>query len=264
LTALALKQSRDSTLRIQARVISALILRDVKTGSEAVGELHHRDRLAAVPHCYHHGDLHLPGTTCAVGDSAPLYFATGILPFIVFNYPSRLMMQAISTNAPLLAFPVVTALDLILARAISEIITSFAVVIVFAAILYGFDVQIWPREPTTAVAALCAVVFLAITMGIVNSVIQTFFKFWFVAYILLLICLYMVSGILFMTETVPEEIRWWLVWNPLLHGIDWFRSAYYEGYSNLTLDRGYLLIFGLFALAIGLVAERFTRRHASY
>jgi capsular polysaccharide transport system permease protein len=246
-------------------VIVALVLRDIKSrfGGKSANYI-----IAIAWPLGHMGVLialyTFMGRPAPVGDSAPLFFATGLLPFILFNYPSRLMMQSVMTNAPLLNFPVVTPLDIILARAVLEAVTSFGVILVFGLILFAMDVNIIPRDPGPAVAALGAALFVSISIGVVNCVITTFVRLWLFPYILIVIVLYLMSGILFVPELVPEKIRDWLVWNPVLHMIEWFRSGYYENYGRQTLDRGYLLVVGLCALSIGLTAERATRRFASY
>ena len=252
---------KDSPLRVQARVISALMLRDVKTrfGGKAANYL-----IAILWPLSHIGMLMLiytaVGRAPPIGDSAALFFATGLLPFMIFQYSSRLMMQAHMMNAPLLNFPIVTFLDLVLARALLELITGFTIILVLALVLYGLDVDIVPRHPAEAAAALLASLFLALGIGILNCVITKFVKLWFFGYILLVIVLYITSGILFMVETLPAQYKDILVWNPGVQIVEWFRSAYYEGYGSTTLDRSYVLTIGLFALAIGLTAERVTRR----
>lgn len=206
----------------------------------------------------------LAGRAAPIGQSAPLFFATGLVPFVLFNYPSRQMMLALMVNAPLLNFPIVTTTDVLLSRAVLETVTGFAVVLIFAAIMYGLGVDIMPRYPETAVTALAATLFLSISVGIVNSVIQIFVRVWMIIYILVMILTYLSSGIIFVPEYLPERARNVLMWNPLLQVVEWFRSAYYEGYGQRTLDKQYVLVTAAVLLAAGLTAERFTRRYASF
>lgn len=252
-------------LRIQARVIGALMLRDVQTrfGGRSA------NYLIAIAWPLSHISILLliysfAGRSAPIGQSAPLFFATGLVPFVMFNYPSRQMMLALTMNAPLLNFPIVTTTDVLFSRAILETVTSFAVVMIFAAILYGLGVDIMPRYPETAVTALCATLFLSISVGIVNSVIQIFVKVWMIGYILVMIISYITSGILFVPEFLPEKIRSVLLWNPLLQAVEWFRTAYFEGYGRQTLDKQYVVITACVLLAGGLTAERFTRRYAQF
>ncbi|MDB5513139.1 MAG: kpsM [Enterovirga sp.] len=252
---------KDPATAVQLRVLGALLLRDVKTrfGGKAA------NYLIAIGWPLVHMAVLLTiytfmGRSAPVGNSTPLFFATGLLPYMTFQYPSRQMMLGPMMNGPLLSFPVVNFMDLVLARAILEFITACAVILLFAFILFSFGVDITPRYPAEAVSALAAALFLALSVGVVNTVINRFLKIWFIAYILVMILLYIASGIVFLPEAVPEKYRDILVWNPGLQVVEWFRSAYYEGYGKLTLDKTYVIVFSLVALAIGLTAERLTRR----
>ena len=50
-----------------------------------------------------------------------------------------------------------------------------------------------------------------------------------------------------------------LSFNPIVHGVEWMRSAYYEGYSGAFLDKSYIIWFALSSLAVGLSLERVVR-----
>ena len=55
------------------------------------------------------------GRSAPIGQSAPLFFTTGLVPFVLFNYPSRQMMLALMVNSPLLNFSVVKPTNILLA-----------------------------------------------------------------------------------------------------------------------------------------------------
>ena len=51
-----------------------------------------------------------------------------------------------------------------------------------------------------------------------------------------------------------------IIWfNPMLHAIEWLRSAYYESYGADMLNRGYLLGYASLTLFLGLILERGVR-----
>ena len=47
--------------------------------------------------------------------------------------------------------------------------------------------------------------------------------------------------------------------DPLLHSVEWLRSAYYDGYGYGMLNKAYLIGYATAALIGALVIERFTR-----
>jgi capsular polysaccharide transport system permease protein len=71
--------------------------------------------------------------------------------------------------------------------------------------------------------------------------------------------MYLTSGIYFVPHALPEVLRYPLSFNPIVHGIEWLRSAYYEGYGNSYLDKGYMIGWALACLCLGLLLERLVR-----
>ena len=69
----------------------------------------------------------------------------------------------------------------------------------------------------------------------------------------------MASGVLFVPDALPEIARVPLSYNPVLHVVEWMRSAYYEGYGANILSRTYVLTWGATMLFLGLVLERLVR-----
>jgi capsular polysaccharide transport system permease protein len=62
---------------------------------------------------------------------------------------------------------------------------------------------------------------------------------------------------------MPDWVRDILVWNPLLHAIDWFRAGFFGVYQPHWLDRSYVAIVAIVALLAGLVLHRLLRRKLS-
>jgi len=71
--------------------------------------------------------------------------------------------------------------------------------------------------------------------------------------------LFFASGIFYQVEFLPPQIREILVWNPLVHAIEWVRYCIYPEYFTQILDREYLLGWGLVGAVFGLGMERLLR-----
>jgi capsular polysaccharide transport system permease protein len=71
------------------------------------------------------------------------------------------------------------------------------------------------------------------------------------------------TGIFYVPGMMPDWARDALVWNPLVHAIDWFRAGFYAAYQPHWLDRSYLLILAILLLLAGLAVERGLRRRLS-
>jgi capsular polysaccharide transport system permease protein len=246
----------------QRRVLFALMLRNIRTKFFGSGlgyvvavawPLSHILILVAM--------FSYSGRLAPYGDSTALFVATGVLPFQTFSYLSRFMMLGIVRNRPLLAFPEVKILDILFASALLEIMSACCVVITFLIIAWCVGIDALPRDILQASFALGAAMLLGLGCGILNGVIVLAAPGWFIGFTLAIISLWISSGILFVPDALPAVARDILAYNPILQAIEWMRSAYYEGYGAIVLDRTYALSFGVITLFLGLLLERAMRGH---
>jgi capsular polysaccharide transport system permease protein len=252
--------SLSQTLQAQWRVLYAIMLRDIKTrfGGTAWGYL-----IAIAWPLSHILILLLInaglGRVAPYGDNAALWFSTGIIPFMAFSYMSRFIMIGIALNRPLLAFPVVKITDLLFARAILEVLSAGAVILIVSIIFFAMDIDFIPRDITQAFYALFSMMLLGLGFGVFNAIIAGVTNFWITGYAILMMLFWITSGILFVPDALPEVARFYLSYLPWLQGVEWMRSAYYEGYGSGILDKWYLVEFGAGTLFLGLALERLVR-----
>ena len=248
-------------IKAQGRVLHALMLRSIKTrlGGNEIGFL-----LMGV--CWPLSRILIIllvntgfGRAAPFGESAALWIATGVIPFMAFQYMSRFLMIGIVVNRPLLSFPVVKTTDILFANAIVEVLNAGLVVLVMFVIFWAFGIDFMPQNVVQASLALLAMMLLGLGWGVVNSIIAAAVPGWMLTFTVIQILLWMGSGILFVPDALPEVIRTPLSYLPPLQGVEWMRSAYYEGYGSAILDKPYLINFALCSLCIGLGLERLVR-----
>lgn len=195
-----------------------------------------------------------------IGGDPIVFVSTGIIPYVMCFYPSRMMTFSVEHNRALLLFPIVRVSDIIFARAILEFLSSFVVAILFFGIIILFiGIDMRPISYTEAITGVLAAMYFGIAMGLVNTLIMSIFKFWNVIQILTMLIMYLSCGALFVPSGLSQDIQYYLWFNPLLHCVEWLRSAYYEGYGDELLSKKYLLIISTYLFFIGLLGERFVR-----
>jgi capsular polysaccharide transport system permease protein len=74
-----------------------------------------------------------------------------------------------------------------------------------------------------------------------------------------IVLLWVSAGIIFVPDALPAQIRDIAAYQPALQLVEWTRSAYYEGYGSLVLDRAYVIGFGVLMMFLGLLLERAMR-----
>jgi ABC-type polysaccharide/polyol phosphate export permease/Flp pilus assembly protein TadD len=249
-------------LRIQARVIQALIIRETRTrfgdsrlgyGWALIEPILHIVLLAAM------FSLLMRGRP-PIGTQFFLFYFTGLVPYLVFVHASTSMMHAVTSNGALLQLPPVKPFDAILARGLLEFATD---IIVAVLILTGFAVIGIPALPDNFGAVATAVIITAVLgwgAGFVNAVLQTVLRSWDRVWNNATRLLYFFSGIFYVPGMMPDWARDILGWNPLLHAIDWVRAGFFASYEPHWLDRRYLVVCAVLAVLAGLALERGLRR----
>jgi capsular polysaccharide transport system permease protein len=247
-------------LRSQRRVVHALIIRETRTrfadtrlgyGWALIEPMLHIALLSATFAVLMHGRP-------PIGSDFFVFYFTGLIPYHVFVHASTGMSHALINNAPLLQLPPVSSFDVIAARGLLEVMTDLVVAIVLLAGFLAIGLRAMPDdlwEPSIA-AFGCG-------MGFVNAVVTVFWRSWEKAYGQLTRLLYFVSGIFYVPGMMPDWAREILVWNPLLHAIDWFRAGFFDVYRPHWLDRSYVAVVAIVSLLVGLALHRLLRRKLS-
>lgn len=245
-------RKRRSAIESYLHVLHALILRDIRTrfGASLWGY-----GIVVLWPCIHVFMLILIYTfqklPVPLGDNAPLFFATGAVPVLIFQYVSREVMKAVIMNRPLTYYPQVKLFDLIFSRIIVEIVTGFLALIVVVSLLTAAGTNVIPSDPFMAICAYLSAILLGIGIGTINVAIIGFFPGWLIGYSLFSIILYISSGVMFVPSFMPDKIYYWMKFNPALQIAEWVRLSYYP-VINTQIDYVYILLFALTSLSIGL------------
>lgn len=249
-----------SPLLVQSHVLNALMLRDMRTrfGGSHLGYI-----VAVGWPCAHIfvlvAILTFRGLPAPLGDSTVLFIATGTTPYITFMYTSRKIMEGISANKPLIYFPAVSLFDVIISRALVELITCFATTVCVVFVLACLGVDFIPAYPSEALFAYASTILFSIGVGIINANIFLVFPGWGMGYVLIIIAGYSLSGVFFLPDLTPERVYHYLSWNPMLQNISWFRVAFYPGYGD-SVAKLYAIMSGLIVIFVGLALERYVMR----
>jgi capsular polysaccharide transport system permease protein len=251
-----------SAAKRQRRVVFALMLHNIRTrfGGHGLGYL------IAIAWPLAHmlaifASFVLFARAAPYGDSILLFIGTGTVPFMAFSYLGRFMMISVLMTRPLLAFPEVKILDVLLASALLETLAACCVTIIMVVLAWFVGVDFMPKDVLQAAFAFGAALLLGLGFGLVNGVIALAAPFWALVVALTIIVLWLTSGVAIVPDALPEAARNVLAYNPVLHVVEWMRSAYYEGYGDLILDRGYPIAVGIGAVFLGLLLERAMRGH---
>ncbi|MBL6749550.1 MAG: ABC transporter permease [Nevskia sp.] len=190
------------------------------------------------------------------GSSMVLFVATGVFPVYLFIHTAGKVHEPLQ-SAHLGRYTLELPIDNVVAHATLHALSSAAVAIAFFCILYFIgERQASPYEPGRALAALLMIYALGVGMGLFNAVLGRVLPIWGLAWPALSRASVHFSAIYYVVDSLPPRIRGWFALNPILHAVNWFRTAFYPFYPTLTLNPGYLGWCVLATLTVGLCLER--------
>jgi capsular polysaccharide transport system permease protein len=204
----------------------------------------------------------IKGVVQPYGESLFLFLVSGLLPFYLFMRTSiRGRVGRVDSGRRL---PRITSLDIFMAGAAAQ--TAIWIPVIGATFvgmwLYGIE-QARPVSISDCVSALFFLALLGTGLGLINLVIGRFLPSWPIIIGLATRGMIFLSGVIHIPDFFYPSVRAWLAWNPILHGVDWFRLGVYGRYPILLLDQFYLVKCAVILVFIGLVADRATLRHGA-
>jgi capsular polysaccharide transport system permease protein len=196
--------------------------------------------------------------TPPLGTNFALFYATGLLPFLMFTNINTKMATALSYSRQLLAYPRVTIIDALLARLILNVMTQLMVSIV----ILGGILMIFETGTTFVmgdiVLAYALAILLAAGWGTLNCFMASAIPAWQSIWGIFTRPLMILSGVIYIYELIPAPFDDWLWYNPLIHIVGLMRSAFYLKYHADYVSAGYVILVSLVPGVIGLL---FLRRY---
>ena len=188
----------------------------------------------------------------SLGESFFLFYASGYLPFFIYQQVSVHVARAIEFSRPLMAYPTVTWIDAVLSRFLLNMLTSLCVTFVtLTAVLISIDsnaiIDGWPMLRAVTMAGL-----LGLGVGVMNCLLIGLYPTWAVIWSILTRPLFLASGILFTLGELPKVLADVLWFNPLIHIVGEMRDGIYVSYAP-----DYVSIPFVVGIALGLIAVGF-------
>lgn len=189
--------------------------------------------------------------TPPIGQSFILFYASGYVPFHFYAVISNQVSTAVAFNKSLLSFPMVTPLDTVLSRALLAFLTMIVVAfVVFVGVSYLVDETVTISLTHLLMSVLAATV-LGTGIGTLNTVLFAYVPSWRNIWAIINRPLFIISGIFFTFESMPDSIQAILWWNPLIHVVGEARIAFYPVYDADYVLLAYPVALGVFCFLLG-------------
>ncbi|WP_276119183.1 MULTISPECIES: ABC transporter permease [Pararhizobium] len=251
----------------QMRIVSALTIREVRlrNSKHAFSQLF--DLLEAVVFIVAHFIIFtFLGRHLLIGDSLLLFITTGILPVLFFRSISIRTASALEAAKAVTSIPFIEAIDYAIARAFVEFLSFTMAFIGFFALIAAFDLSRYavPFNPIALVQFIILISFFAFGIGLINSFLIFLFPLWKFIWGMFSRVQIFFSAVFFIPEYMPPQIKNILAYNPIMHFVGLFRTAFYPTYPTHMLSLTYIIGWTCAVMVLGLALERTLRNHRAH
>ncbi|OED46617.1 sugar ABC transporter permease [Rhodobacteraceae bacterium (ex Bugula neritina AB1)] len=191
--------------------------------------------------------------TPSLGTSFLLFYASGFLPFSLYQGISGTVARALNYSRPLLRYPAVTWIDALLARFLLNSLTGLIVTVLLVMVILAITGTRAVLDLPPVIGAMGLAMMLGLGVGALNAVLTGLYPLWEVAWSIITRPLFLASGVIYIYEDLPLLAREILWYNPLLHITGLMRTGFYPTYSATYASPVFVLLVSLVLLAFGLV-----------
>lgn len=189
-----------------------------------------------------------PGNTDLV-----VWLAVGMLAFFFFRRTAIQTLHAVDCNKAFFAFRQVRPFDAAFARGSVEGFTTFFVSVALMGILAFFKPSVLPVDPLLLLGAIFGLWLFGMGYGLITSVIQRLIPESGHIFNLIMMPLYFGSFVIISPEIVPPRYMHYVLLNPIFHGVEISRQAYFLHFPVTPgVSLTYLYMCALVFWAIGM------------
>ena len=181
-----------------------------------------------------------------------VWIILGMLAFFLFRRTAVQTLHARDCNKAFFAFRQVRPFDVAIARASVEAFSMFFISLTILGIAGLLGRNVIPEDPLTALVALVGLWLFGVGYGLVTSVGMRLVQDLGHIFQIIMMPLYLVSGVILPVTSVPYPYRNWLLYNPLVHGIELARLGFFTNYNTLEVSFFYLYSWVLILIVIGM------------
>jgi capsular polysaccharide transport system permease protein len=187
------------------------------------------------------------------GIDIAMWIILGMLAFFLFRRTAVQTLHALDSNRAFFAFRQVRPFDVALVRAGVEAFSMFFISLSILGVAAMLGRDILPDDPLKVLSALAGLWLFGLGYGMATSVCMRLVPESGHIFQILMMPLYLISGVIMPLATLPMPYRGWLLWNPLVHGLELVRLGFFSNYHTLDVSFGYLYAWALGSVSLGMM-----------
>jgi capsular polysaccharide transport system permease protein len=191
-----------------------------------------------------------------IGIDALSFMFLGLSSAWTWRFTSQKCGGAFSGNIPLLEHRFIRPLDLFLSAAVIEILGVSAAFVVIYVFLMFIGLMALPQNLPLLIMAWVLMCWFALAYGIFFGALSGAFDFFEFAMRGVSVIFYITSGVFFAVVWLPPEYRDVALINPMIHGTEMLRHAYFGDKLETFEDPAYLIAWNVGLTFLALLIAR--------
>ena len=190
------------------------------------------------------------------------WMVAGMLGFFLFRDNMLKSIGAISANKGLFTYRQVKPVDAVLVRCFVEGTLKSFVFLLFIIAASLLQIDLIPSDPLLAIFCWLSLWILGAGFGLALSALSTLVPEVGRIVRIITLPLLIISGVIMPLQLIPYKVQHFLLLNPIVHGLEALRLAFFEGYHSLNgISLIYLWCWSLSLWLLGLILHiRFEQR----
>jgi capsular polysaccharide transport system permease protein len=188
---------------------------------------------------------------------AVIWIISGMLAFFLFRRTAVQVTHAPSSNRAFFTYRQVKPFDPAIARAVLEalLMSIISIIILVTVALLGHET--FPDDPLLIMQVVFGLWLFGIGYGLAASVLMELVPEMEHVLKIVMMPLYLISGVIFPLARIPEPYRDILMINPIAHALEFVRLGFFPYYHTVPgISLAYLYAWAVVSVFVGLVLYR--------
>jgi len=186
-----------------------------------------------------------------------VWIIVGMLAFFLFRRTAVQVTYAVDSSRQLFTYRQVKPFDPAIARAVLEAFVMMIISLLILGFVSLLGHETFPDDALLVMEAVMGLWLFGVGYGLIASVLMDLVSEMEHVLKILIMPLYLISGVILPMVNIPLPLREILMINPIAHGLELVRLGFFSYYHTVPgLSMSYLYAWGIVSVFLGLLLYR--------
>ena len=181
-----------------------------------------------------------------------VFMGSGIVPFFLFRTILTSSLRVFKQNKSLYHYSQIKPFDAFVANAFFESSLYAVITLILLLLAFLIGVDIVPQNFDGVVVGILWLILFGVSWGLFLGVLSHFYEVISKFVSFMSFPLLILSAVFFPLSSLPPVPREWLLYNPLVHFMEWIHGSYLATLDTRYVDFSYMFEWTVIPLFLGL------------